>query len=308
MARTKKTDEQNKEKVIKEQLCTCCGNIKKINSANFYKSYSVIYKNNIDNRMTVCKNCVITLADQFKNIFNSEVRGVYELCKLLDVYYEKGLYESAKTQAETQKSNPYQIYFQKALSLPQYKNKTFIDSEPFDKKKDDEDVAEEIGRDLVDFWGSGYSESDYNFLEREFGNMLARYECDSYAQEVLFQEICFQRLDIKKKRVNGASVDKEIKTLQDLLGSANIKPAQENASMASEQVTFGTLIKKFENEKPIPEPLEEWTKEDWIKKYVVVWFFGNLCKMMGKVNPFLEECEEEVNKYTVKLDEDEEDQ
>ena len=30
--------------------------------------------------------------------------------------------------------------------------------------------------------------------------------------------------------------------------------------------------------------------------------------MMGKVNPFLEECEEEVNKYTVKLEEDEEDQ
>lgn len=302
MAKVSKPKEGSKNtKVVEEQLCTCCGIVKKVNSNNFYKSYSVIYKSNIDNRLTVCKDCVLTLAGQFKGRFNSEVRGLHELCKLLDVYYDKGLFESAKSQAENKKSNPYQIYFQKALSLPQYKGKTFIDSELFDKRQDDTEIAEEIGRDLVDFWGSGYSESDYNYLEREFENMLSRYECDSYAQEVLFQEICFQRLDIKKKRANGSSVDKEIKTLQDLLGSANIKPAQENASMASEQVTFGTLIKKFENEEPIPDPLESWTSEDWIKKYVVVWFFGNLCKMMGKVNPFVDECEEEVNKYTVKL-------
>ena len=297
-ATTKETEK------VSEQLCTCCGEIKKINKNNFYKSYSVLYRKNVENRMTICKDCVLKLADDFKKDFSSENRALYELCKLLDVYFEKGLFESAKSQAESQNSNPYKIYFQKALSLPQYKKKTFIDSEMFDQKKDNEEISEGLGVDLIDFWGSGYSESDYNFLEREFENMLSRYECDSYAQEVLFQEICFQRLDIKKKRANGSSVDKEIKTLQDLLGSANIKPAQENASMASEQVTFGTLIKKFENEKPIPEPLEEWTTADWIRKYVVVWFFGCLCRMMGKTNPYIDELNDELDKYTVKLDED----
>jgi hypothetical protein len=44
---------------------------------------------------------------------------------------------------------------------------------------------------------------------------------------------------------------------------------------------------------------------DWIRKYVVVWFFGNLCRMMGKPNPFQDEYEEEMNNYTVKVDEDE---
>ena len=296
------------KKEITEQLCTCCGETKKINSANFYKSYSVLYRNNIENRMTICKECLLKLADEFQNTFNSENRALYELCKLLDTYYEKSLFESAKTQAEKQKSNVFQIYFQKALSLPQYRNKRFLDSENFDQKQDYEEISEGLGRDLVEFWGSGYCEEDYRFLEREFENMLSRYECDSYAQEVLFQEICFQRLDIKKKRANSTSVDKEIKTLQDLLGSANIKPAQENASMASEQVTFGTLIKKYENEEPIPEPLESWTSEDWIKKYVVVWFFGNLCKMMGKINPFAKEYEEEVSEYTVNIEEDESEQ
>lgn len=284
--------------------CTMCGEEKKINSNNYYKSYSVLYSSSEENRIGVCKECVLKLAEQFKNRFSSDTRGLYELCKLLDVYYEKNLYESAKAQAEKSNSNPYQIYFQKVLSLPQNRDKVFLDSEQFDIVADYNEMKEEVGRDTIEFWGEGYSQVDYDFLNREYDSMLSRYECDSYAQEVLFQEICFQRLDIKKKRANGGSVDKEIKTLQDLLGSANIKPAQENASMASEQVTFGTLIKKFENEKPIPEPLPEWMTSDWIRKYVVVWFFGNLCRMMGKPNPYGDEYEEEINAYTVKLNEE----
>lgn len=290
-----------------EQLCTCCGQIKKITSEYFYKSYSALYKSNIDNRMTVCKDCVLELVEQFKLRFNSDIRALYEMCKLLDVYYELNLYNSALTQSEKskKKSNPYQIYFQKALSLPQYKNKTFIDSELFDKEKEDETISEEIGRDLVDFWGNGLSQSDYDFLEKEYHSLTTRYECDSYSQEVLFQEIANQRLDIKKKRQNGSSVDKELKTLQDLLGSANIKPVQESNALASEQVTFGTLIKKYENEKPIPEPLGEWNDADWIKKYVLTWFLGHFSKMMGAKNKYSEMYEDEIKKYTVSVEREE---
>lgn len=250
--------------------------------------------------MCICKECVLKLADQFNRKFASVNRALYELCKLLDVYYEKNLLNSASEQAEKQNSNIFQIYFQKCLSLPQYKLKTFIDSEPFNKKEDEEEKADEIGRDIIDFWGDGFSQRDYDFLEREFENLINRYECDSYVQEMLFKEIAFQTLDIRQKRQNGSDVAKELKTLQDLLGSANVKPNQENASLNSEQVTFGTLIKKYENENPIPEPLPSWMNADWIRKYVVVWFFGNLCKMMGKPNPYEGECKEELDTYTVK--------
>lgn len=287
--------------------CTCCDTEKVINSTNYYTSYSVLFKSTEENRMCICKDCVLELAEQFKVRFNSDVRGLYELCKLLDVYYELKLYNSAIAQAEKskKKSNPYQIYFQKALSLPQYNRKTFIDSEPFDKEKDDENISEEIGRDLVEFWGRGLSQSDYDFLEKEYHNLTTRYECDSYSQEVLFQEIANQRLDIKKKRQNGSGVDKELKTLQDLLGSANIKPVQESNALASDQVTFGTLIKKYENEKPIPEPLGEWKDADWIKKYVLTWFLGHFSKMMGAKNQYSEMYDEEIKKYTVSIEHEE---
>ena len=63
----------------------------------------------------------------------------------------------------------------------------------------------------------------------------------------------------------------------------------------------------IQNEEPIPEPKKEWKSKDWIRKYVSVWFFGNLCKMMGKPNPFKDEYDEEMEKYTVKPPEEGED-
>lgn len=289
-----------KKTKVTKPICTRCGIEKSVNADNFYKSYSILFEGNYENRMCVCKECVLEIAEKLKNKYNSEPRALYELCKLLDIYYDNNLYESALKQAKKQNSNVFQIYFQKVSSLQQYRGKVFIDSELFDKGIQNEEIEEKIGRDVIEFWGRGlFSQEDYDFLEREYSNLITRYECDSYALEVLFQEIAHQRLDIKKKREQGQSVDKEIKTLQELLGSSGIKPIQENASMAADQVTFGTLIKKYENERPIPEPDPEWADVDNIKHYISVWFFGHLCAMMGIKNDYAKMYLDEINKNTV---------
>ena len=288
-----------KETVYKQ--CSCCGEEKKSCSDNFYKSYSVMYKSTHENRMNICKDCLLEITSDLTKKLNSESKALYRVCQLTDTYFDEGIYESAVEQAKKQNSNAVKVFYQKMCSLPQFKGKTFSDSSAFNTTMVAENPVDtgSVEEDTVDFWGEGFTSAEYRYLEGEFQKMTAAYEMDSYATESLFQEIALQRLDIRKKRKAGDSVDKELKTLQDLLGSANIKPVQENSSMASEQVTFGTLIKKFENEKPIPEPLPEWMDADWIRKYVVVWFFGNLCRMMGKENPYQEEYDEEMAKYTV---------
>ena len=295
------------KKEIVYKHCSCCGEEKKSSSDNFYKSYSIIYKSTHENRMNICKDCLLEITSDLTKKLDSESRALYRVCQLTDTYFDENIYESAVEQAKRQKSNAVKIFYQKICSLPQLKGKTFADSKEFTSTMSamSSEGSDNTEEDIIDFWGEGFTDTEYRFLEKEFSNMISRYECDSYSQEALFQEIAFQRLDIKKKRKTGESVDKELKTLQDLLGSANIKPAQENASMnSSDAVTFGTLIKKFENEKPIPEPLPEWMDADWIRKYVVVWFFGNLCRMMGKENPYQEEYDEEMKKYTVNPYED----
>lgn len=301
MARGKKVESE-------ECICTKCGKSKKMTSANFYKSYSIVYSGTFENRMTVCKDCIIELAESYADLYGTEMRSLYEVCRLLDIYYEKNLFESAVDQAAKQDSSTYRIYFQKCFSLPQYKNKTFIDSDRLNGKNSDDVEVEtnEDDRDIVEFWGEGFKEKDYKFLEREFKTLLGRYEHESYVQEMLFKEIALQTLDIRNKRQSGTSVDKELKTLQDLLGSANVKPVQESNAVSSEQVTFGTLIKKYENEKPIPEPLGEWESADWIKKYVLTWFLGHFSKMMGAKNKYAKMYEDEINGLTVKMERQEE--
>lgn len=280
--------------------CSCCGELKKVNAENFYKSYSVLYQKSYDNRLHICKQCTLELAEKYEKKFGSQIQATYYLCRLLDMLYDEAIFETARNQAIKNQNNVYQIYFQKILSLKQNANKTFMDSEgAIPKGNFENNTVDGIDVEIIEFWGEGYTESEYNFLEREYMSMTTRYECDTYALETLFQEIAFLKLDIRRKRQQGLSVDKEIKTLQDLLGSANIKPTQENAAMANEQVTMGTLIKKFENERPIPNPLQEWLENDLIGKYIRTWFLGCLARMMGKKNPFQEEFDEEIAKYTV---------
>lgn len=285
--------------------CTKCGTLKKISSSNFYKSFSIVYSGTFENRMTICKECVLELSSKFSDLYGTEMRALYETCRTLDIYYEKNLFESAVDQATKQNSNTYGIYFQKCFSLPQYRDKTFKDSDKLngnvDSNSEDFEVDEDT-RDVVEFWGEGYKEKDYKFLEVEYKRLLNRYECDSYAQEILFKQIALQNLDIKNKRQGTGSVDKELKTLQDLLGSANIKPVQESNAVASEQVTFGTLIKKYENEKPIPEPIEEWRKSDYIREYVMTWFLGHFSKMMGSKNQYSDMYEKAMNDLTVNME------
>ncbi|MGL4454085.1 MAG: hypothetical protein ACRCX8_18920 [Sarcina sp.] len=292
------------------QICTMCGEEKKINGTNFYKSYNPLFKGSYENRMCVCKSCLLKYCKDLYRVHGSEKKALHMACEMVGSYYSRTLFEQLFNDDQKKKevNNVFATYFQKINSLPQYKGKTFRESDSYDLEAELQELTED-NRDVIDFWGNGYTEEDYRFLEKEYQNLVNRFECDSYSQEMLFQEISQQRLDIKKKRQMGNSVDKELKTLQDLLGSANIKPVQESASMASDQVTFGTLIKKFENERPIPEPDPEWADVDNVSHYISVWFFGHICALMGIKNDYARMYEEELAKHTVeKVDYEDEDE
>lgn len=207
-------------------------------------------------------------------------------------------------------------YITQLSSLPQYKELTFKDSDLSDGRKS-ELVSEKESKFVMtqdeideskDFWGSGFTNDELYWLNVEFTDFLNKYEVESKGMELLIQEICLTQLDIRKRRASGEKVDQQLKTLQDLLGSSNLKPVQETGANAVEQETFGTLIKKFENERPIPEPDEQWKDVDGIGKYLRVWFLGHLARMMGVDNPYKNEYDEEIKKYKIELDEEEDDE
>ena len=79
--------------------------------------------------------------------------------------------------------------------------------------------------------------------------------------------------------------------------------SQETGANATEQATFGTLIKKWENEEPIPDPLPEWKEKD-IFEYVKIWFLRHLSKMLNLNNPYQEDYEKELKEYEVEMSSD----
>lgn len=119
--------------------------------------------------------------------------------------------------------------------------------------------------------------------------------------EALIRQICSLELDINRDRIAGKSVDKSVNALNNLLGSANLKPTQQKADgeNAHENTPFGVWIRKWETQRPIPEPDPELQDVDGIVKYISIWFFGHLCKMLNIENTYCRLYEQEIAKRRV---------
>lgn len=298
----------NKTAPIKK-ICSKCKSEKKLEE--YYLASSNLI--NADGKLSICKDCLEFLVVDFNNPHN-----VFDVMRMIDRPFLKQEYDGALVGEK----KPFREYMRR-LAMRQNRDLSFADSITDDldvkivKKSNlnsvdtvniDEDIelTQQELKELIQFFGKGFKTEDYLWLQNEYIEFLNRYECDSKGMELLIKEICLQQLDIQNRRAAGEKVDQQLKTLQDLLGSSNLKPVQETGANAVEQESFGTLIKKFENERPIPEPDERWKDVDGIGKYLKVWFLGHLARMVGLENPYQKEYDEEVNKYKIELDENEE--
>lgn len=293
-------------------LCPVCGEF--ITRDNFYtdKRFAIgVYPQ--------CKKCILAEVEQRKGKNdkpNETKKSVQAMLQKMDLPYIDSLYESLCTDVaneinEKNKKSPFLAYLPPIKSLPNWKGKTYKDSEFEDgmNSEDEEEINENsrILKSAKKRFGNGFNNTELVFLENEYQDWTRRYQCENKAQELLFKRVCFKELDIDKAQKEGRDTKELDKTLQELLGSLNLKPSQNNSNVLTEAKTFGQLIEKWENEKPIPEPDEEFKDVDRIGLYIDVFFKGHLSKMMGLKNGFSALYEKFMSKYTVKKPEYDED-
>ena len=259
----------------------------------------------------ICKKCLIRMAcdyDKKTNIYTDNREKTMDVLKMMDLPYIDSMYQSALTSTsedigEKHRNTAWSHYLTCIKSLPQYKNLRWKDSEmPADYLDKDEEEINENSRTLKQAkkrFGDGYTNSDLLFLETEYQDWIKRYACENKAQEILFKRICFKELDIDKAQKAGKDTKELDKTLQDLMGSMSLKPNQNNSNALTEAKTFGQLIQKWENEKPIPEPDEDFASVNKIGLYLDVFFKGHMSRMMGLKNAFSQTYERFMKKYTV---------
>ena len=265
-----------------------------------------------------CKKCVKAQVEQRTNSRqepNETVESVQKMLLKMDLPYIDSLYKAqiknvADASSEKNRHSAFAQYIVAIKSLPQYNTKTWADSEfapddDMNPEYEQKEVKKTIKAGRKRF--GSYPNEDLMFLENEYQDWTTRYTCESKAQELLFKRICFKQLEIDKAQKAGRETKELDKTLQELMGSLSVKPSQKNSNSLTETMTFGQLIDKWEQEKPIPEPDEEFKDVDKIGLYIDVFFKGHLSKMMGLKNAFSSLYERYIAKYTVKKPEYDED-
>ena len=293
-------------RIINGNLCFChrCNEFR--NSDAFYtdKSYA-------SGLFPVCKKCLIEMAcdyDKKTNQYFDNREKTMDVLKMMNLPYIDSLYQSALTSTaediqDKHRNTAWIQFIVMIKSLPQYRGKTWKDSElPADYLDKDQEEINENSRTLKQAkkrFGDGYTNSDLLFLETEYQDWVKRYACENKAQEILFKRICFKELEIDKAQKSNKDTKELDKTLQDLMGSMALKPNQNNSNALTEAKTFGQLIQKWENEKPIPEPDNDFKDVDKIGTYIDVFFKGHLSKMMGLKNAFTPLYDRFIKKYTV---------
>lgn len=301
-----------------KHTCFYCG--KEYVETNFYKSYSNFYSN--IGKVPYCRQCIEKFYQEYferytnEGCLTPEKKAVQRLCMIFDIYYKEDAFNSAMDNARKREMNisPMSAYM-KMIQLIQYQGKSYentiteAEQENF-AMSSISDLSGEITVDqkTIDFFGSGFNDEDYKYLKREYDDWTARHECNTKAQEEVFKDICFNRLqNLKALRKNEDTKDITA-AFQKMLDAGKLQPKQNAGDTTADNQTFGTLIDKWENERPLPEIDEELKDVDKIGIYLDVFFKGHLAKMMGMKNGYSRLYSQYMKQYTVEKPEYESDE
>jgi len=285
-------------------LCPKCNSWIKADTGFYYD------KNYATERYPICKQCLMRQVEQRKTDRdepNETKESVQRVLMMMDRVYDDTFYEECVKGAkdeikEKNRNSPFATYITALQSLPNWKGKTWKDS---DFGNSEENVNNEVNENsrIVKAgrkrFGKNYNPDDLYWLENEYSDWIARYSCESKAQENLFKILCQQELERENIRKNGGNTKDIDKSIQDTMNSLGIKPSQSNVEALADNACFGMLIDKWEQSKPIPEPEDEFKDPDKIGFLIDVFFKGHLSAMMGLKNAFSNTYHNFMKKYTV---------
>lgn len=287
--------------------CPCCGQFKA--RSNFYSSNKT--KSGINH--VGCKSCLLesatTLIDKKTGERKDDKSKAIATLRKLDLPYLDDVYESqlnalADSVNEKLRGTAWATYITMIASLPQYRNLDFSASSfaVDDLENNTEEnikIVQKTIREAKKIFGSGYTDEELQYLGDELKDWKTRYECNTKAQEEVFENLALVKLLKKKALLEGKPTDKLDKQQQDWLDSGGLKPKQNSTDTLSDAQTFGTLIQKYEETRPLPEIDPELEDVDKIGLYITTFYTGHMSKMLGLKNRFSYIYEKFIKKYTV---------
>lgn len=300
-------------------ICTECGEAYSRRKGFFSASYAMLHKG--IGYIPVCKSCVDKMYSGYLAECHDPKLAVRQMCRKLDLYWSEKSYEAVvkKSTARTMMTQYIQKINNVSCAGKSYDDTlleegtlwSFGTSQPlsisdgmYDDDVEDVDDFPTASDDVIAFWGSGYSNRMYAELEQRRAYYMSKFPQGSeidVGSEALIRQLCNLEVNIAKDSAAGKSIDKSVNSLNTLIGSLNLKPTQQkdDTDASIEKTPFGVWIRRWENQRPIPEPDPEFQDVDGIVRYISVWFLGHLSKMLGIKNSYCKLYEDELAKMRV---------
>lgn len=292
--------------------CSRCGKTYSRRKGFFSVNYGAIYKG--IGYLTVCKECVDKLYNGYLSQCNDAKSAVRQVCRKLDLFWSEKVYADverkntthtmmtaylSKIYTSTYAGKSYDDTLAIEGTLWSWSPTSIVEAEnaPIEKGAP---AASNISEETIAFWGAGYSDEVYSALAQKYEYLLSKLPPNTeidIGTELLLKQICSLEIDIARDRAAGRPVDKNVNALNNLLGSANLKPTQKKSDDGDSSIDttpLGVWVKRWENKRPIPEPDPELQDVDGIIRYISIWFFGHLCKMLGIKNAYCKLYETEI--------------
>lgn len=317
--------------------CVCCGTKYTTQDTHFLRTSSKLYAF-WNYFVPICRPCLDVYWDDVvmpKFGYDDKMALKY-MCAVLDWEWSERAYETTKKRISAQPANsmlPTYAAQRQLIGATKIDGYTFADTlkkyftsvlaeaesaedcesqsvaqdehkevpEAQNNQTEDEEEVLNVDEAVIARFGHGYSQDEYDFLESEYNDWISRYDCQTKAQEELFKNLCFAQLNTRRyqRAGDGRRASESMEMSQKLMDTAKITPKQDKGDQLAATNTFGTLIKQWENEQPIPEPAPEWADVDGIRRYISTWFLGHLCKMFKIDNDVTQLYDEELGAYTV---------
>jgi len=306
--------------------CIKCGTS---NQSKFYQSKDKFHQ--YFGKMVYCKDCTKEIYLYYLQRHKNMNLAIYYMCRKIDIPYIHTNYQGAianlnnpdaKIQGEDaivqsymkglgfSEQNGWGNCFDDSIGeneiegLASFDDITKIKRKPKSNTEIDTnkyDIIEYDTDELQQKWGM-FDNEDLAYLENEYLDWEDKLNgINEKSIDIMVKQVCLQCNEIKKDREQGISVEKKVKTLQDLLNNSGLIEKQN--SVGSVKTTAGQRIEDIEKMRPIKQVDPDFADVDDMNK-LLIGFVGSTSKALGKTNYYTEKFDELYKDYTIDLIED----
>ena len=300
---------------VQNFYCCRCGTAYSRQRGYFPVSHSPMYRGT--GYLPMCSNCVDDLYQYYKEKLGDDRAALKRICMKLDLYWSDSIYDMVERTAGV--TSRVRNYIGKT-NLARYIDKGYDDTVEEEikgaplqleaiKPAESDDIPDiQVPEEITAFWGPGFSAKDYLEHDERYQHWVKELPSGvtlDIGTKALLRQIVIAELEVNRSRGKGEAPDRAQKTLNDLLGSALLKPAQqkEDPDTELEKMPLGVGIQKWEYDRPLPATPINQRDQNNIIKNVTTWFLGHASKMVGLRNSYCKLYEEEMEKLRVKAPE-----